>query len=481
MSVSGPNLGTLLIQRIDAALGTTLSQQTNLVNGARPDAISQAVEAAKLESLQNQVIREPRENVDRALLQNDQQLKQGIEKTKLDAQKGLLTTGRESASTGTTPSAPTTLGNAARTILSLLTSFPDQPSPVQGKRPLVSPSSEGGRSPTGQNTSTTQGVSSNAGAANTAAPSTAALQNTPVTAVGANQTQGSPAASGDVDGGPPSTTMTATAPGAQANTTSTAGTQTNAVMAMAMAAQKVSAQAFSQALGNAIQSSGLFYESHLADLAFGTMPAQAIKQEPQAQLPQPAVLRTMAASAGAEAAPLPNQAVASRTELAQTSNTNTASQMSTQTTTSTGNTATPSTQFSSTLANLHPETHLMVRQQLEVLANHTIAWRGEAWPEAKMDWEIQRREPDPDAGPESQTHWATRIKLHLPHLGEVDVRINLLDRKVLLHAVAPQSAQTLTENRELLHSSFDASGLVLSQFIVDAAANQEEKNDQRSV
>jgi hypothetical protein len=35
MSIGGPsNLGTLLVQRLDAALGTTLGQQASTINGA---------------------------------------------------------------------------------------------------------------------------------------------------------------------------------------------------------------------------------------------------------------------------------------------------------------------------------------------------------------------------------------------------------------------------------------------------------------
>ncbi|MAK54626.1 MAG: flagellar hook-length control protein FliK, partial [Pusillimonas sp.] len=65
MSVNSPSgLGTLLVQRLDAVLGTTLSQQTNIVNGARPDAITQTQEAQRNEAAQNRVTRETREAID---------------------------------------------------------------------------------------------------------------------------------------------------------------------------------------------------------------------------------------------------------------------------------------------------------------------------------------------------------------------------------------------------------------------------------
>ena len=65
MSVNGPSgLGTLLVQRLDAVLGTSLSQQTNLVNGARPDAITQTPEAQRNDAAQNRVTRDTREAIE---------------------------------------------------------------------------------------------------------------------------------------------------------------------------------------------------------------------------------------------------------------------------------------------------------------------------------------------------------------------------------------------------------------------------------
>ena len=464
MSVNGPTLGTLLVQRIDAALGIATSQQTNIANGARPDAVSQAAEAAKLDQLQNPTSREPRENVDRAQLQNEQQVRQAIERGKLEAQKGLLKGTREGPSTTTTPSAPTTLGNAARTILSLLTTFPQQPAPVQGRQPLVSPFSDGNPNTANQSQNIPSGTASGPGS--NPAATTASAAN-PGSATNANN----PA--GQTTGSQGSTNAAANN---QGSTQATTNAQGNPVISMAMTAQRTSPQAFMQALANALQSSGLFYESHLAELAFGKTQAQTVRQEPQAQLHLTAQARTAQHPAATDATPQSN-AASSRAESGSGPSTSSGSTQASASASSTGTQTSAQPGATTTLAGLHPESHLMVRQQLEVLANQTIAWKGEAWPDAKMDWEIQRREPDHDADPESQTHWATRIRLQLPHLGEIDVRINLVDNRVLLHAVAPQSAQTLSEHRDMLRTSFDASGLTLSQFVIDRSAEAKENHE----
>ena len=85
---------------------------------------------------------------------------------------------------------------------------------------------------------------------------------------------------------------------------------------------------------------------------------------------------------------------------------------------------------------IHQDLNALVRQQLDVLANQALAWRGEAWPGTPMDWEVQR---DPYGGdPESAVPtWATRLKLDLPRLGLVDARLNLAGDQIVLQLVAP--------------------------------------------
>jgi flagellar hook-length control protein FliK len=136
-------------------------------------------------------------------------------------------------------------------------------------------------------------------------------------------------------------------------------------------------------LKNALRSSGLFYESHLSDLLQSNQTLAALKQEPQNQ-----------------------------------SGTSLASLMS---------------------------------QQLAVLENQRLAWHGEVWPRQKMDWDVtlQERGAEGDGGQslnesdESQARpIASEMTLHLPHLGKVSARINLVDGRMCVNILAEQ-AQTL--------------------------------------
>ncbi|HEY9279305.1 MAG TPA: flagellar hook-length control protein FliK [Eoetvoesiella sp.] len=412
MSIGGPSaLGTLLVQRLDAVLGTTLSQQTNIVSGARPDAVTQPDRPQRPDAAQNETLRHPRESVEKATAGREQQIQQAVDKTKIDARQALLA-GRPAPNTASTPSAPTTLGTAARTILALLANYPDQAPAIIGKTPLATPavnaSVTGATSPAG-------GTTASANAAST-----------PATEAGAST-------------GPQGTAVSRP-PGA------------------------VTASVFMQALSQALQNSGLFYESHLNNVAFGKQSPASLMQEPQAQLgraTQPAVN----SAPGSQASALPPEGntgshnMAARAEAAPTGAAPTT-------------TASPALPQTSPLAGLHPETHLLVRQQLEVLANQTLVWRGEAWPNTPLEWEVHRRQSSPgETGSTEHEHWATRLKITLPNLGEVEARLNLVNQQVIMHLVAPGAANLLSENGEQLRAQCLASGLQLSQLSINSEAS----------
>ena len=134
MSLGGPSaLGTLLISRLDAALGVTLSQQTNLAAGARPDAVSQTTPSERVNPIDGAAQRHPQKNIDRLLAQTRPPDKSPSSLQRKTRHPGALPaagqldgrTTRASArqplpSATATASAPTSLGTAAQIILALL-------------------------------------------------------------------------------------------------------------------------------------------------------------------------------------------------------------------------------------------------------------------------------------------------------------------------------------------------------------------------
>uniref|UniRef100_UPI001F130BB5 flagellar hook-length control protein FliK n=1 Tax=Alcaligenes xylosoxydans xylosoxydans TaxID=85698 RepID=UPI001F130BB5 len=206
-----------------------------------------------------------------------------------------------------------------------------------------------------------------------------------------------------------------------------------------------SAKILGQALRAALQTSGLFYESHLTDLVFGRSNPSQLQQEPQARLTRSGV-PTDADTARPRAEP---QAGGGRAGDANAAPGN-------------SNAPTPGTPVS----GIHQDLTLLVRQQLDVLANQALTWQGEAWPGTPMEWEVER---DPYGGdPESAVStWATRLKLDLPRLGLVDARLNLAGDQIVLQLVAPHSAAEINDSSDQLRSRLLAAGLTLSHLVVN--------------
>ena len=450
MSIGGPSaLGTLLVHRLDSVLGTTLSQQANLVTGARPDAVTQPGSAERPDPAKNEVHRQTRDGVDRATAQTEQQTRQAINRAKLDALAAEILAARSAPNTSTTKSAPTSLGHAARTILALLANHPDQPAAVQGKAPLLIANP---RAALPMNAATLHAAAGNAARTDSTAAS-----------VRGQNLNASTAASARTG---PATATVASATAATAASPSVAS---------------VPAQ-LAQALAQALQGSGIFYESHLNNLAYGKHSLTQLRQEPQAQLargPEGAAQGsspTPAASTNTSNSPAHVPATAETLATAQSQRGEAPASHATANTATTAGSSNTNTPVP--VPGLDPQTHQIVRQQLEVLANQTFAWRGEAWPDAPMEWEINRREPSRDdtlLSAETE-HWATRINIQLPMLGNVQARLTLAGQQVVMQLIAPESSTLLKEHAEALRERYSAIGMQLSQIAVadnawDAAAS----------
>jgi len=427
MSVGPAALGNVLVQRLDAVLGTTMSAaNANLVSGARPDAVSQPGSPEKPGPSDGSA-RDPRQGVQAGGARGDRQ------NTVIDAKtaaalalaaRGLVT------SSDTTASAPTTLGTTARTILALLAQYPEAAPALQGRAPLWSANGAAGLPP-GAPAQAPAGQAGLPGQPAPAAPQTpgqAAAAQPQATADGmaAAGKPGRPAAHADVPAG-------AKGPDAAAHA--------------ALAAGGPSARALGQALRQALQTSGLFYESHLTDLVFGRATPAQLREEPQARLDKDAAAKNTAPARARSESP----AAARGGSDAPAS-------------TASSGAASPPTP-GSPVSGIHQDLTVLVRQQLDVLANQALTWQGEAWPGAPMEWEVQR---DPYGGdPDSSVPtWATRLKLDLPRLGLVDARLNLAGDQLVLQLVAPHSASEIHDASDTLRSRLLAAGLTLSNLSV---------------
>lgn len=429
MSVGPPALGNVLVQRLDAVLGTSMAAHANLIPGARPGTVPQPGEGVR-----------PGQDGRRGL---DQLGGKGGQTAVLDAKTAaaLALAARGTVTRNdTTSSAPTTLGSTARTILALLASFPDQAPPIQGRAPLFTPQPQ-----------------PNAGGGAAAQPQAQAPAQP-----GAPAAQPAPAQP-TAQAAQPAAQTAATAATAAATATALRGTPQPTGAAPAHAHQGagpvqashagISPAQLAQTLRQTLATSGIFYESHLTEMVFGKRTPAELRNEPQAGLPQ---AREVAQSAEGQKATQAAQAARSATPLPP------------------GAPDLPDTTQSLLPQNsgLNPDTTALVRQQLEALANQMVSWRGEAWPGTPMEWEVQRDPYGEDQPGDPDGHWSTRLTLELPRLGQVEARISLAGSQLVLNIVAPHGAVELNQQSEHLRQRLGSAGITLSNLSIDAMPPQ---------
>lgn len=443
MSVSGPSpLGTLMVQRVEAALGVTGAQQANVATGARPDAVTQPGQPDKTDPTQNP----PPKGQEGARQADGRGGRQAglAELTRSNPEIAKLLAARNAPMTSYTASAPTTLGQAAKTILALLQQFPDAKPAVTGRAPLLS------QSP-GQGAAAGQAAAGTGGGAPSSTPPVGgnldprAIEALMQRAAGGGNPQANAAnianaaRAAAMAGTAPSATGTPAQPG-----TPMPGMTLGGLAAGGLLLPTGMVGQLAMALSQAMQGSGLFYESHLRNFAFGQRTLAQMQSEPQAQAGRESARGAAPDGAQARGGETAQNQPASSTHTAQT--------------------AQQSAQLAGALLGMDPATHSLVRQQLETLANQAFAWQGEAWPGGDLEWEVQRREAQ--AGQEETDSWSTKLKLRLPGLGEIEARLSLSDTQLVMHLSAPDSAGLMADHTGMLRERLGLHGLQLSQLTI---------------
>ena len=180
-----------------------------------------------------------------------------------------------------------------------------------------------------------------------------------------------------------------------------------------------------QKLRDTVGSSGLFYESHVAEWAEGKRPLASLLLEPQMQKAQQADTQKTG------------------TDLA-----------------------------SAQLINLQLHTHEQARVQ----------WQGEAWPGQKMQWDISRDAPEGQQqegrdGEDDATAWRSSVRFQFPLLGDLAAHVVLQGGRVAIQmqAGSEASADTLRQHAARLEAALAAAGWPLTSLSIagkpaDAAA-----------
>lgn len=193
----------------------------------------------------------------------------------------------------------------------------------------------------------------------------------------------------------------------------------------------------------ALETSGLFYESHQAQWVAGQRELAALRVEPQARLasppqraepssPEPLMEPGAAAGAGS-----PAPAAPARAELLQA---------------------------------LPPQVASLLEHQLDALAAQQIVWTGELWPGQRLEWRVEERIPGGEPGELASQPWRTRLKLTLPGLGAVEARLELSGGGLRVDVAAGGGnvpAGALRRAETDLRAALEARGLRLEGFRVE--------------
>ena len=190
--------------------------------------------------------------------------------------------------------------------------------------------------------------------------------------------------------------------------------------------------------------------------AGGDAAAPAHRDQDTADMPQPP-----ARSAGAHAAP---QAANAASNFAQQADASPTAERAA---------AAPAAPDARTSAVVHPQAAPLVHQQLDLLASAMFRWSGQAWPGVPMEWTVQEeggRAPRDADAPPAGPQWSTALRLELPRLGRVDLRMKLYGTRVQAQLAATQhdALTQLRVQRSGLSKRLAAAGFELRALQLDA-------------
>ena len=194
----------------------------------------------------------------------------------------------------------------------------------------------------------------------------------------------------------------------------------------------------SQGLMQAISSSGLFYEFHLAQWVAGKRSLTSLLLEPQGRLSE-----NLSQSPGTASPPASPA----------------------------GELRLPARLHQDYSNPMHRDTQALLRQQLDVLENGHLQWQGEIWPGQTIEWNtVREKMGDPERSRAAQgAVWKTSVRLTLPNLGSIRAVLRLGESGVEVRLAATESsAAILRAGVGYLVAGLDSAGIRLSSMGIEA-------------
>ena len=188
-------------------------------------------------------------------------------------------------------------------------------------------------------------------------------------------------------------------------------------------------QPLANLLREAINNSGLFYESHQAQWMEGGRATTQLLQEPQNQ-PAPVPAGTPGTLVAPDAAGSGSQPAG---------------------------------------ISIPPHLQALVQQQLSALETGRILWQGQVFQNQPLQWQIwQQPGQGQPPGAEQERTWATSLQLELPALGSVTAQVRLTQggMSLTLDASSPQTRALLGSASSHLVSALTEAGLKVHSALV---------------
>lgn len=202
-----------------------------------------------------------------------------------------------------------------------------------------------------------------------------------------------------------------------------------------------------QSLHKALEYSGLFYESHLAQWADGERSVEELMREPQARVGHLQTSSVFIPPARGEQTLID---VLRALETAQ-------------------QTAAEARESTSQSIPLNNETARLINQQLAALEHKHIEWQGELWPGQRFEWEVSEDTPQQTSNAEQEPSWSSTVRFEMPTLGNIAASIHLSNGRVQMHirTSSESVAARLRANGNTLASALDVAGSPLDLLTVN--------------
>ncbi len=239
------------------------------------------------------------------------------------------------------------------------------------------------------------------------------------------------------------------------------------------------ASALESMLSNMFSTSGLFYESHLAQWVAGTRSQESLMAEPQAKMQNPNQLQTnqpQNQNSQIQNGQILKPSVKADDQMNQLEKLQEKSWVQSLVDKAAARiSGTNQAQLEKIDSVIDQNAAQMIRMQLDAMEQRKVIWQGEFWPGQTIEWEVEDDTPrrQKEYGQNTQPGWQSVLRVNLPLLGEVTATMRLVGNavQVKLGVVDEDSTTALRQFAPELIGALENAGAKLDYFMVNDETN----------